>query len=216
MSLTIENNNHNLINTPIFNDKNKCNNRTKIKLKNNNNKILKIKKIIKPTCSICLEEMELKDAVKVKNCGHMFHKNCISEWIELRNTCPLCRSVIKKKFVIYETKYKGLYKSHKRIFINDDYFYIFKYNDKNKEKNKKINNRNTMLELFNSNNKNYIYHYLLSIVRIQFKGKKMIINIAIDKNTNKILKFYFKNVIDSQNCFKLINDNIKKKKKIIF
>ena len=69
-----------------------------------------------------------------------------------------------------------------------------------------------MLELFNSNNNNYIYHYLLSISKIQFKGKKMIINIAIDKNTNKILKFYFKNVIDSQNCFKLINDNIKKER----
>ena len=214
MSLPIINNNDNLLDTPIFNDKNKYNNRTKIKLKNNNNQILKIKKIIKPTCSICLEEIELKDAVKVKVCGHIFHKNCITQWVDLRNNCPMCRTVIKKKFNIYEMKYKGLYKCNKRIFIDDDYFYIFKYSNRKKKKEKK--KEKNIFKLFNSDNDNYIYHYLLSIIKIQFRGKEMIINVAINKNINKTLKFYFKNSIDSQNCFKLINDNIKKKKGTIY
>ena len=39
----------------------------------------------------------------------------------------------------------------------------------------------------------------------------MIIQIAINKDTIKNIKISFKNSIESQNCFKLINDNIKKK-----
>lgn len=243
MSLSVDNNNFNLQDLTIPKVKNTCKNKIKIKLKNNQKS--EIKQFIKPTCSICLEEIEKKDAIKVKVCGHIFHKDCISEWVEIRNNCPMCRSVIKRKFDIYELKYKGLYKYQKRIFIDNDYFYIFRYNNKDKKKynekmknnqntknnqqkkirnikelfiskekkkNKKIKKDKTMVELFNSDNENYIYHYLLSIVRIQYRGKKMIIQVLTNKNIIKTINFYFKNVIDTQNCFKLFNDNIKKKK----
>ena len=201
MSILIENTDRSLLNNSI-------------KLKNTN-------QIPKLTCSICLEEMGLKDCVKSKVCGHKFHRNCITKWVQLRNNCPICRTVIKKTFNIYEMKYKGFYKCQKRILINDNYFYIFKYyhnNNKNstKNKNKILSDKKTIIKLLNSDNKDYIYHYLLSISKIQFLGTKMIIKIAIDINTNKTYEFYFKNVIDSQNCFKLINDNIRKKKGIAY
>lgn len=41
-------------------------------------------------CSICLEEMykEIKETI----CNHIFHKECIEEWIKNnKNSCPLCR-----------------------------------------------------------------------------------------------------------------------------
>jgi len=47
-------------------------------------------------CSICLVEYEGEDAVsKLGMCGHVFHLNCIEQWI-LRNqfSCPLCRSFL--------------------------------------------------------------------------------------------------------------------------
>lgn len=47
-------------------------------------------------CSICLVEYEGEDAVsKLGRCGHVFHLNCIEQWI-LRNqfSCPLCRSFL--------------------------------------------------------------------------------------------------------------------------
>jgi len=42
------------------------------------------------TCSICLEP--LKENAKKTSCNHIYHKECISEWINNnKNTCPLCR-----------------------------------------------------------------------------------------------------------------------------
>tara|TARA_Y100000389_G_C17286815_1_gene425894 strand:+ start:93 stop:803 length:711 start_codon:yes stop_codon:yes gene_type:complete len=45
------------------------------------------KKIINDTCPICLENDDLNF---VLNCGHGFHKDCISKWILKNDRCPLC------------------------------------------------------------------------------------------------------------------------------
>jgi hypothetical protein len=42
-------------------------------------------------CPICLENLE--NINKKTNCNHIFHKECISKWINInKNTCPLCRN----------------------------------------------------------------------------------------------------------------------------
>ena len=46
------------------------------------------KEFYSETCSICLEQQNM-DTVLIK-CGHSFHKNCISKWIEQKRTCPNC------------------------------------------------------------------------------------------------------------------------------
>ncbi|GFQ07985.1 E3 ubiquitin-protein ligase rnf181 [Phtheirospermum japonicum] len=47
------------------------------------------------SCSICMEDFELKsDTPVIVNelpCEHYFHKDCIVEWLQRSNTCPLCR-----------------------------------------------------------------------------------------------------------------------------
>jgi hypothetical protein len=43
-------------------------------------------------CSICLEKIELTKESKKTSCNHIYHKDCIYEWINNdKNTCPLCR-----------------------------------------------------------------------------------------------------------------------------
>ena len=242
------------LNTNISNSKNKFD-RIKIKIKDINNETLNLKnespnlknkstnlknkssnlklyKLVKPTCSICLDEIDFKDGLKIRSCGHIFHKDCIKEWVDKRNNCPMCRTVVKRKFDIYEKRYKGFYKSQKRILIDDNYFYIFKCNHKKfelnkllngkKPNNKKVNNKkpnnkksnikkegdnsgleniknikkrekkkkkelqktnkcNEIIDLFNSDDDNYIYHFLLSIVKLHFRGKDMFIQLAIKK-----------------------------------
>lgn len=32
------------------------------------------------------------NAVRVKACGHMFDEDCLSEWVRIKNECPICRS----------------------------------------------------------------------------------------------------------------------------
>ena len=38
---------------------------------------------------ICSAEGDL--AIKAKYCSHMFHKDCILEWLQKRDECPVCR-----------------------------------------------------------------------------------------------------------------------------
>ena len=43
-------------------------------------------------CSICLNaNNENDDWVKLKECSHVFHRECISTWIKKNDSCPLCR-----------------------------------------------------------------------------------------------------------------------------
>jgi len=44
------------------------------------------------TCSICLQDFEIGGAVvSSKSCCHIFHENCLSEWLENNTGCPYCR-----------------------------------------------------------------------------------------------------------------------------
>ncbi|KAL4325152.1 hypothetical protein GQ457_11G027860 [Hibiscus cannabinus] len=45
-------------------------------------------------CVICLEEEKKK--AKCMPCGHVFHGQCIEEWLEKNNLCPLCRYVMPR------------------------------------------------------------------------------------------------------------------------
>ncbi|CAA7402816.1 unnamed protein product [Spirodela intermedia] len=42
-----------------------------------------------PVCAICMEGFE--DGRETP-CGHVFHDECISSWLGLQNSCPLCRN----------------------------------------------------------------------------------------------------------------------------
>jgi hypothetical protein len=76
------------------------------------------KKILADNCSICLEKFnnskksvelnEENDSIKgikinvnennditTLECGHQFHTTCITEWLQQRDNCPLCRQAVK-------------------------------------------------------------------------------------------------------------------------
>ena len=79
------------------------------------------KKILTDNCAICLEEFKVnqnnkneendmedssntvrkieenKDILTLE-CGHQFHNDCISKWMERKNECPLCRQKINSKY----------------------------------------------------------------------------------------------------------------------
>lgn len=46
-------------------------------------------------CSICMQKFET-GAMYTLSCNHSFHKNCISEWLCWKRTCPYCRAVVKE------------------------------------------------------------------------------------------------------------------------
>ena len=43
-------------------------------------------------CAICLEEFKGIDIIKAfYKCEHIFHKNCLKNWLKRSNVCPLCK-----------------------------------------------------------------------------------------------------------------------------
>jgi len=47
------------------------------------------------SCTICLEDYNDGDRVKILSCQHLFHSKCITPWLTERHaTCPLCKVVI--------------------------------------------------------------------------------------------------------------------------
>lgn len=42
-------------------------------------------------CPICLESL---DKIYTTSCNHEFHEDCINQWLETTNTCPMCRHIL--------------------------------------------------------------------------------------------------------------------------
>jgi hypothetical protein len=43
-------------------------------------------------CAICLEEFKRNDIIKeFYKCRHIFHKDCLKNWLKRSNACPLCK-----------------------------------------------------------------------------------------------------------------------------
>ena len=43
------------------------------------------------SCTICLSNFQPKELITELPCNHLFHKNCLSQWFNHNNTCPLCK-----------------------------------------------------------------------------------------------------------------------------
>jgi hypothetical protein len=44
-----------------------------------------------PTCSVCLTDINKDQDTILIPCGHLFHNDCITKWLDMNNTCPVCR-----------------------------------------------------------------------------------------------------------------------------
>ncbi|CAD5171562.1 unnamed protein product [Musa acuminata subsp. malaccensis] len=42
-------------------------------------------------CSVCMDLFEMDAVAKQMPCNHVYHKECILPWLELHNSCPVCR-----------------------------------------------------------------------------------------------------------------------------
>ena len=44
-------------------------------------------------CAICLEKFNVKDIIRIMDCGHYYHQSCADVWLQCpHNGCPKCRA----------------------------------------------------------------------------------------------------------------------------
>ncbi|KAJ9560578.1 hypothetical protein OSB04_005738 [Centaurea solstitialis] len=49
-------------------------------------------------CAVCLNEFQDHEALRLlPKCNHVFHRDCIDEWLGLHITCPVCRASLVPK-----------------------------------------------------------------------------------------------------------------------
>ncbi|XP_038890920.1 E3 ubiquitin ligase BIG BROTHER-related [Benincasa hispida] len=42
-------------------------------------------------CAVCKDKFSMEEKVRKLPCGHYYHDDCILPWLNIRNTCPVCR-----------------------------------------------------------------------------------------------------------------------------
>lgn len=60
----------------------------------NKNDIIKELNIDDLKCSICLENYNNNEQLRLLDCNHHFHKKCCDDWLKINKTCPMCRNNI--------------------------------------------------------------------------------------------------------------------------
>jgi hypothetical protein len=46
-------------------------------------------------CPICVSNYEIGEKITKIECNHIYHTNCISEWVKYKSECPVCRRSIE-------------------------------------------------------------------------------------------------------------------------
>ena len=71
--------------------------------------------------------------VKLYECGHEFHVDCLKEWVTNNNSCPLCRKEIIYHFSIHFKK--GIRKKNYLLRIDNDEICIYELQNSKKKHN---------------------------------------------------------------------------------
>lgn len=170
------------------------------------------------TCSICLSD--ISENKIILNCEHEFHFNCLNEWINRNNSCPLCRkTTVNHRLIRYCHVYDNISNDNKLNYVVNNNII------ENRILNNNILNRITEEEIFILKNilkfnihnpifnieniKNDYYYLVISNNNHIIIGKLDIKTNNIVKLVNSIFLYRINGYINSSNS-KLININLNK------
>ena len=50
-----------------------------------------------PSCPLCMEEYKVDEGDLTQlPCSHVYHTACVMQWLDMKNSCPICREVISR------------------------------------------------------------------------------------------------------------------------
>jgi superfamily II DNA or RNA helicase len=62
----------------------------------------KYKNILEDDCSICFST--IKEPILIPCCQNLFCGNCVMKWLDTNKSCPMCRTVVNVKELVYVSK----------------------------------------------------------------------------------------------------------------
>ena len=143
---------------------------------------------MKDCCPICLDtysKNKIKNNIIKLECGHVFHKQCILEWVKINPICALCRKYFTSRFRIYKTKHM-FFRKFAMIEITDQCIEIYSINT-----NKMIINPLLYLDVFKQ--KEDIFGNNI-VAKTELLGDK-IISIKIKQITKLFYSFNVKQIV---------------------
>lgn len=66
------------------------------------------------TCNICFCNYEIGEKCIIMPCSHQFHEECIIKWLQMHNSCPICRYELESNDADYEQR-----KNHHREILRN-------------------------------------------------------------------------------------------------
>ncbi|PWA61824.1 Nucleotide-binding, alpha-beta plait [Artemisia annua] len=66
-------------------------------------------------CAICICELEENEMVPVLACKHKFHENCIKQWLERQNLCPLWKCPHGQSQMVYPSSFPENYQFQNQL-----------------------------------------------------------------------------------------------------
>jgi hypothetical protein len=114
-------------------------------------------------CSICLNSIKKEEDTTKTNCKHLFHTECISRWLKIKTSCPLCRKFLINSYNInlyldnkkYENIKLIINPTHIKFILSLKLIYCVSY---------KIIKR-----LYYTNNKLVIYYHYKNATQLELK-----------------------------------------------
>ncbi|KAL3067898.1 hypothetical protein niasHS_016487 [Heterodera schachtii] len=84
-----------------------------------------------PECPICFANLNEGDQSEALPCAHVFHQHCLTKWLTMNSSCPVCRKVVGQK---KKSDQRNQPSSSQMRYASeyDDHFYI-SYNDDGEE-----------------------------------------------------------------------------------
>ncbi|EDK31529.2 zinc finger, C3HC4 type (RING finger) protein (macronuclear) [Tetrahymena thermophila SB210] len=68
-------------------------------------------------CSVCLIEFQESDQIRITICDHIFHSECLLQWLKSQENCPNCRKDLQRRKLKYW--YSIQVRKQLRIMMND-------------------------------------------------------------------------------------------------
>jgi len=80
---------------------------------------MKDRKFLVSSCTVCLDPISDKTVCRLLSCYHIFHKECIDDWLSRQQNCPMC----KKEFNDTQDLIFDSEQFMNTINVDNEYFY---------------------------------------------------------------------------------------------